>query len=58
MEEPDKNAAGVVDETGHEATRTMSVSEESDSSAQDGVKAIEAIAMSWSQWGLIAAYLR
>ncbi|KAI1330325.1 siderophore iron transporter mirC [Xylariaceae sp. FL0255] len=49
---------GVVDEkTGHEATRTMSDSEGSDAATQDGVKAMEAIAMSWTQWGLIAAYL-
>lgn len=27
------------------------------SSAQEGVKRIEAVAMSWSKWGLICAYI-
>jgi hypothetical protein len=45
---------------GHEANRTSYFDEESitTSDAQDGVKAIEAVSMTWTRWGLIAAYLR
>lgn len=53
----DKNggvAAGSVDLE----RRSLSDDAESTvSSAQEGVKRIEAVAMSWSKWGLICAYI-
>jgi hypothetical protein len=56
----DENAAekaGFKNAVDGKDTEGNSLSEASTLSVQDGVKTIEAVAMSWSKWGLIVAYI-
>jgi len=49
--------AGFRKGVDEEDAERNSLSEASTLSVQDGVKTIEAVAMSWSKWGLIVAYI-